>query len=231
MLKAVKDWLATACNDQTEIVIYGDFNFRNLKWKMGDTNLISNLVPGSLKNVQFQIEETLEFMSSFYLEQKVSSPSRGINFLDLMFTNSYSLKEIAVVDVDTSISDHRLIEWAVNVGHSLNKPCQNLAPIIEGSFDAFDFRRNNINWEKVRSELTASLVVFNPELSLDCNLDMFYVSCKNAMMKAGCPLKVRKKNFKRIPSDCKTYMRRISKIKKRYWAASVLRRKTNTLLN
>ena len=215
MLKAVKDWLATACNDQTEIVIYGDFNFRNLKWKMGDTNLISNLVPGSLKNVQFQIEETLEFMSSFYLEQKVSSPSRGINFLDLMFTNSYSLKEIAVVDVDTSISDHRLIEWAVNVGHSLNKPCQNLAPIIEGSFDAFDFRRNNINWEKVRSELTASLVVFNPELSLDRNLDMFYVSCKNAMMKAGCPLKVRKKNFKRIPSDRKTYMRRISKIKKR----------------
>ena len=35
MLEAVKAWLDTSCNDQTKIIIYGDFNFRNLNGKYG----------------------------------------------------------------------------------------------------------------------------------------------------------------------------------------------------
>ena len=174
-----------------KIIIYGDFNFRNLKWKKCGANLISHLESGSLKNVQLQIEETLDFMSSYYLEQKVSTPSRGKNFLDLMFTNCCSFQK--TIEVDTSISDHRIIDWALDIDCNLSKPCQDVAPVAEDSFDVFDFRSNTVNWGKVCSELIASEISFNPELSLDCNLELFFSSCKNALKKCQLPTKSQKK--------------------------------------
>ena len=225
MLKSVKEWLSAECNGQTEIIVYGDFNFRFLKWKKcnptasvsnNSQNLTSCLERGSLKNVEFQIEETLEFMASFYLEQKVSLPSRGMNYLDIMFTNSDSFKVNDVRDVHSSISDHRIIEWSVDIDlSSTSRRTQSVSLIDKNGFDAFDFRSLKTDWEKVCSELTVSMIKYNHDETIDCNLIKFYDICRKAMMKAGCPQKSQKKNFKRIPSDRKRFMRKMGKIKKR----------------
>ena len=41
-----------------------------------------------------------------------------------------------------------VIYWALDIDCNLSKPCQNVAPVAEDSFDVFDFRSNTVNGEK-----------------------------------------------------------------------------------
>ena len=81
------------------IWITGDFNLPNINWELN--TVVSNAYPLELCNMLLDISSTSGFT------QLVDSPTRGNNILNLFLTNTPGL--IDVVNVSSSISDHKLI--------------------------------------------------------------------------------------------------------------------------
>ena len=215
-IDTIKSWLSTVCTHDTSILVSGDFNFRHLKWqvKEGCDTLQPILEPGSLRNVQLQVNETLEFVNSHYLSQIVRKASRLRSFLDLLFCNSHQFNNPSVIPVPATVSDHCLLEWSVMANtkhpHIINHP------VIEDLNDLsnYDFRNPETDWQAIQVHLQKCMLErTNQSASVDEQLNWFYDECTKASHE-GAKRKSTPKNFKRIPRDRKALMRQATKIKR-----------------
>ena len=105
------DSIPTAANT----LLIGDLNFPHLKWSEVENTVIHNLLSGSTRDQQKQVNALLELTDSFLMTQLVTEPTRGNNVLDLVFTNSEDMLSNLTVDkASKQLSDHNIISGTIN---------------------------------------------------------------------------------------------------------------------
>jgi len=80
----------------------------------------------------------MRFTEDSLLSQYIDAPSRGNNYLDLVFSNSERLVSWATTR-DTKLSDHRLVEFGLN-----RDPCSVSRETVPSRFAADEFRSLDI---------------------------------------------------------------------------------------
>ena len=111
ILKQIKDW-----TDQTtkELVLIGDLNFpEQNSWTEADREGIRESIQGRQKN-QWGRELTqavilLEFIEENCLSQWVQEETRKTNILDLIFTNSMTIRGTEIIPNSSELSDHNTV--------------------------------------------------------------------------------------------------------------------------
>ena len=91
-------------NENNNIILAGDFNFPDIKWKKE-----KHQAEADKNNLSYQATEFLNLIERYSLEQYVEAPTRKNNVLDLIFTNNENLINSTFV-YKSIISDHKIIE-------------------------------------------------------------------------------------------------------------------------
>ena len=99
----VDDAYRSLDDESFQLWLVGDFNFPNIDWPPLSVNH-----GGSTDATQSSLL-LLNFMSKHFLNQYVSSPTRGNNFLDLFLTNNEYLVT-KVSSNTTDLSDHNMVD-------------------------------------------------------------------------------------------------------------------------
>ena len=94
---------------KNDVIVAGDFNAPDLKWKDSDTT-----------NCSSNSERLLEIMDKRGLTQLVKEPTRGNNIIDLVTTNNDNI--VNKVRVIPGISDHSMVLFEVNLSCKKRKP-------------------------------------------------------------------------------------------------------------
>ena len=81
-------------------LIFEDFNYPNVDWEDLDADNSSRYF--------------LDLVNDSFLTQHVSSPSRGTNILDLVFTTDPGMVEEIQVRENLANCDHNILTWEVN---------------------------------------------------------------------------------------------------------------------
>ena len=134
----------------------GDFNFPNIDW----SSLLVNPC-GSADSTQSSLLQ-LNFMSKHFLNQYVSSPTRGNNILDLFLTNN----EYLVTNISsniTDLSDHNMVDVMLSFNPT-DSNRSHLHFFDENEFRSLDFTQADFskvrkkledeNWEELRMNST-----------------------------------------------------------------------------
>lgn len=90
----------TACGKS--VILIGDFNMPEINWE--DTSSISSS----------QYSSFTDFVKSHEFTQKVNFPTRGLNTLDLLFTNDQDLVSEVSISPPVGNSDHSSISFMIN---------------------------------------------------------------------------------------------------------------------
>ncbi|CAF3620810.1 unnamed protein product [Rotaria socialis] len=113
--------------DRRLILLLGDFNCNKINWDNGTSDAIG--------------DRLLKFSNDNFLQQYVREPTRGLNILDLIFSNDENLVSKIVVGEILGFSDHNLIRFEVNAK----------IIIVKNLIQKLDYRR--ANWEGLRASL------------------------------------------------------------------------------
>jgi hypothetical protein len=168
------------------VVIMGDFNFPELKW-----NNISNL------------PDEHPFMTCLhdnFLEQLVSEPTRGSNFLDLILCSDLNFVKNVRVGEPFVTSDHQVIRFDLMVAkeevrantESLNYFKADYEQIKQYFFGLNDFKIEDSNvedlWSSTKSKLVEVRDKFVPKAKKNKNkckwVTKSVVKCREAKKKA-----------------------------------------------
>ena len=84
ILKKLSSILENLPKSNTEFLLCGDFNFPHINWE-------SLQVAGGTTEEKEQARKLIGFMEAHYLTQFISTPTRGSNILDLIFSNNHGL--------------------------------------------------------------------------------------------------------------------------------------------
>ena len=102
--------IETAANNYA--LIFWDFNYPSIDWENLDADNSSRYF--------------LDLVTDSYWTQHVSSPTRGSNILDLVFTTDPEMVEEVQVRENLANCDHNILTWEVNcnasLGASVNRP-------------------------------------------------------------------------------------------------------------
>ena len=134
-----------------DLIVMGDFNLPMIDW---DMLTVSGRSAGSTSSAQ----ELLSFMGSHFLEQCVSTATRGHNILDLFLTNRESLIQNVTVE-PTELSDHDLVYIGLTFHPVLPERRQRAClesfrslDYHEGDFDLLRQKLWEVDWHGLRSE-------------------------------------------------------------------------------
>ena len=110
-----------------------DFNYPSIDWE--------NL------NADNSSRYFLNLVTDSFLTQHVSSPTRGSNILDLVFTTDPGMVEEVQVRENLANCDHNILTWKVNCNAKLcvnvNRPRYVLH---KGNYDGFSLFLSGIPW-------------------------------------------------------------------------------------
>ena len=143
-------------DESIQLWLVGDFNFPNIDWPSLSVN------PGGSTDATQSSLLLLNFMSKHFLNQYVSSPTRGNNILDLFLTNN----EYLVTNVSsniTDLSDHNMVDVMLSFNPAdSNRSHLNL--FDENEFRSLDFAQADfsevrekladVNWKELRQNST-----------------------------------------------------------------------------
>lgn len=101
IIEMIKSEISKIGSPDPIIILNGDYNFPIITWRP------LSVYEGSPAE-RTQSEVLLQLMEEFMLIQRITSPTRGSNILDLFMTNNDELVS-ALNTEDTIISDHRLV--------------------------------------------------------------------------------------------------------------------------
>ena len=142
--KILKDYI------NCDMILLGDLNFPEIKW----SDPCAPIFKPSNKDRKLQIDALLDLTNSLLLNQLISSPTRGENTLDLLFTNITS----HLYDINSTkskFSDHHLLELkltAPNPPHTSPNPnCQlhkNKLNFHKADFKSIKDELKEINWNE-----------------------------------------------------------------------------------
>ena len=208
-LIAMSDGINSQNPPMPTVFVCGDFNLPMIDWSLG-------LINSSTLIMRRQAEALMEFMGRFNLQQCITAPTRVNNILDLFLTNNRNLIcQISVLD--TVISDHRII--LVGTYMTVCKPAET-ERYISSEFNELNFNHENIDWEKVDSELSQidwplKLVGSDPSAMLETmSREMLAVSVKYVPANRS---RVRKSI---IPRERRIIMRKRTRINKQIQRAT-----------
>ena len=103
-----------------DVIHIGDFNFKCIAWP--SKKIYSKEVDKANKATEkVQAEMLLKFAEANFLENCVTTPTRGDNTLDLCFTNNHSLINFYRTIVNKSFSDHNTLEFDLNFSYNTEK--------------------------------------------------------------------------------------------------------------
>ena len=151
LIQFMQHHIKSISNDEhLDIHIMGDFNLPEMPWNNSGSEIKSLSKSGLLLQ---------NFMEENFLSQYVNVPTRKNNILDLFLSNNINLV-LQCKAVDTSLSDHRLIQ--VQTTHNIKSDyTYPKAPILQHTFRSLNFNKANfdqisehlanINWNDLQS--------------------------------------------------------------------------------
>ena len=142
VLMKIKEVLEINSGLQHTIILTGDFNMPNINWATGCIN-------GGTIDLQNQAEALMNFAHEFYMEQCVHKPTRGVNILDLFFTNNEEMLLNIEVHPPTILSDHQFIVVSTSYDNQNLSP----GPIAEEGIESLNFTDNQTNWAEIDSSI------------------------------------------------------------------------------
>ena len=225
----IEIWLECQCDNDTDVILFGDFNFPYLKWsKYEHDDKTISIVPiaktGATTSTQEQGKLLLDMMdANFFSQRVVESTRKGKNTLDLIYTNSDIISEPVVHS--NAISDHDTLHWSItvdqrNVNHSHSpRTCE-----VNESINDYRIMSKDTDWDTICSELASSLANIDPLFNVSQQLDYFHQCCIKAVA-MGAPKRGKRKAFKGIPPHCKALMKKRIKLRKLLENASNCRKK------
>ena len=101
-----------------EMLCLGDFNFNFIKWPSRKIYQYGDGDRNKQSSEKRQAKLLLEFADTNFMEQIVSTPTRGRNILDLCFTNSHSLISHYTTIVNKHFSDHFILCFNMNITYN-----------------------------------------------------------------------------------------------------------------
>lgn len=195
-------------NLQENIIILGDYNFPHLKWNTYDDKIIPTIISGSSVDNQLQASKLIDFTDSLFCEQLITSPTRGKNTLDLIFSNNEDLISDITIS-ETEISDHNLITTELNItNNDEDDPHCEIDVESCSKLEKFAFWSKKCNWENVTKSLSTIEWKLHLTESSDINsdLDFLYENCHKSC-EGNIPEK-KKHNKENIPYDRKVLLRK-----------------------
>ena len=143
-------------DESFQLWMVGDFNFPNIDWSSLSVN------PGGSADSTQSSLLLLNFMSKHFLNQYVSSPTRGNNILDLFLTNNEYL--VTNISSNTSdLSDHNMVDVMLSFNPT-DSNRSHLNVFDENEFRSLDFTQadfsevrkklEDVNWEELRMNST-----------------------------------------------------------------------------
>jgi exonuclease III len=195
-------------NQQTEVLILGDFNFPTIDWRA----LIVGV--GVAADERNQAQRLMDMIESNFLTQFVLEPTRSKNILDLIISNSHGIMHSYKV-FETAMSDHNMIEAYVNINaltaaHPVSADNRNF-PVL----GQLNFHDEKIDWDKLRSDFAG---MDWEEMFADCDCDAtldVFIGCLSRLCERSIPKSKKKTNKRLIPRDRRVLMRRRAVIRGR----------------
>ena len=99
--------MLTICNNYDNVILAGDFNFRNIDWQSD--------IDAPTKGTSC---EFLEILKDYFLTQVNSDPTRGNNVLDLIITSlpdKVNAREIISPETSGIVADHDVISFEIDI--------------------------------------------------------------------------------------------------------------------
>ena len=100
-----------------DIFQIGDFNFKCIAWP---SKKIYRKEVEQKATEKVQAELLLEYAEKNFLVNYITTPTRGVNILDLCFTNNNSLINFYNTTINKSFSDHNTLEIDLNFSYNLD---------------------------------------------------------------------------------------------------------------
>ena len=204
------DSIPTAANT----LLIGDLNFPHLKWSEVENTVIHNLLSGSTRDQQKQVNALLELTDSFLMTQLVTEPTRGNNVLDLVFTNSEDMLSNLTVDkASKQLSDHNIISGTINQETShINNLQHNrqTAKLAE-----FCFWSDKADWAETNNSLNSVPWTMNITDDTSVESDIKYLYNEVYKSCTGNIPKQSLSKLNKIPRDRKLLFRRSKHLKRK----------------
>lgn len=141
IMTKIKEELLTLEDQATTIIVCGDFNFPRTSWREGSTE-------GGSSEERRQAEYMVDFQNEILLTQVIEKPTRGMNILDLVFTNNLDL----VIDTEiqgTKMSDHNIVIIRTALGVEESQ----VAERDPSGFRALNFFHSEVKWKDIKREM------------------------------------------------------------------------------
>lgn len=125
------------CGVEGKIILLGDFNFPNIDWR--------NLTGKNTADKVF-----LDFSFESKLFQVVDFPSRGNNFLDLIFASERQLVNNVVKEASFSTSDHSAISFSIDTNvHVLSQQPKLVRDYFKADYKKMNAYFANVDWRHI----------------------------------------------------------------------------------
>ena len=108
---AVTEQVKPKRNPKLDLEKTGDTNLSQVNW--GKMNAGIQMNSTSCKNTQ--VNNVVEFMTSFFMSQVVEKPTRDMNLLDIVITNNVRMFSHNTHIVNANFSDHQTLVTHLNI--------------------------------------------------------------------------------------------------------------------
>ncbi|KAK3881146.1 hypothetical protein Pcinc_014394 [Petrolisthes cinctipes] len=191
-------------NPEPSVIINGDFNLPNANWHE------LSIYGGSLAD-RLQANALYNMVEDLMMRQIVDLPTRGLNTLDLFFTNNEDIIS-GVRTEDTTMSDHKLLIVETTLEYR---------PMIEingsgcSSFSTMNFFSENMDWTSMNNAIT--IVNWNQELKDMTTIEMYDFIIEKLLFICSRFVPERKvhRRISNIPRDRKILVRKRTKLAER----------------
>ena len=123
--------------DNENIMLLGDYNFRNINWEDNSTK----------RNIDQEFVDTTQ---DNFLAQIMDSPTRGDNILDLAFTNDPASISHCETLPTLGSSDHKIIFLQMNcmIPRITSEP-RKIYLYSQGDYNGLNSGRGTIDWDSL----------------------------------------------------------------------------------
>ena len=210
-------------NPNRIMILIGDMNFPQIKWKKNDTEVIPTINSGYTLDKQNQAIKLLDIANEHFLQQMIDTPTRGKNIIDLIYvSNPELIDEISVEETTKSLTDHNVIYFDYKSNKEKVKVyTDSIHPTDINSLEKYSYWSEKSDWNSMNNYLNNVDwdTKINSVTSVEEDIKQIYKCCDDASNKF-IPLK-RRIRKQIIPPDRRILMRKRNKLRK------ILSRKKN----
>jgi hypothetical protein len=104
LLQPIEQLIAKLSGSPNPYILLGDFNLPGIDWYTGTST------------TNFNQDKFLDTFNRYALYQHVTEPTRGLNMLDLVFSNEQHIIKNLMIGPPLANSDHSTISFYINIG-------------------------------------------------------------------------------------------------------------------